>query len=465
MAAVDGMRNVTRAATDGASVRGASVRMAESKSAAMIADRIRAKIDAGCAALLAASLVLLAGCADDRSTQPRLAASVAERGAACNTTPNSGCPPCPACPPSAQKPQPAASATLTPASFTDLPNWRDDDHAAALVAFQRGCRALERRAAWRSACTQAANVAVDRHSAQAFFESQFQVFRVASSDGATSGLVTGYYEPILRGSRKRSGAFAHPVYAAPDDLISVELAGSQPEVAGLRLRGRLEGRRLVPYHTRGDIDQGKAPLQGKELVFIDDPIELFFLHVQGSGRVRLESGEMVRVGYADQNGHPYRSIGRSLIDRGELLPEQASMQGIQAWARANPGRVAELLSQNPSYIFFREVPTSEAPPDTGPQGSLGVPLTAGRSMAVDARSVPLGAPVYLATTYPNTSRALERLMVAQDTGSAIRGAVRGDFYWGSGPEAGREAGRMRQQGRMWVLLPRDYTPGNDTRTP
>lgn len=437
-------------------------RTTRSRSAPMIAERLMAGPLAKIVALglLAVSCVGLSACSDDRSAERLVPMSQARQGATCNSP---ACPPCPACPSNAQKSEPAPSATLTPASFAELPNWRDDDHAAALVAFQRGCKVLERRTAWRTACTQAG--ATDRQSAQGFFESQFQVFRVASSAGSATGLITGYYEPILRGSRRRAGAFAHPVHAPPDDLISVDLAGTQPEVAGLRLRGRIEGKRLVPYHTRGEIDQGRAPLQGKELVWIDDPIELFFLHVQGSGRVRLDSGEMVRVGYADQNGHPYRSIGRTLIERGELLPEQASMQGIQAWARAHPNRVAELLSQNPSYIFFREVPPSEAPPDAGPQGSLGVPLTTGRSMAIDPRSVPLGAPVYLATTYPNTSRALERLMVAQDTGSAIRGAVRGDFYWGSGPEAGREAGRMRQQGRMWVLLPRDYTAGTDTRTP
>lgn len=414
-------------------------------------------------ALAVAGSLLLVACSDDRLAGRRIAAGASERGTTCN----SACPPCPACPPQVQatKPEPPATTTLTPAPFSELPGWRDDDHAAALATFQRGCKALERRNAWRTACALAGNVPLERRAAQSFFESQFQLFRVASSDGRTAGMITGYYEPILRGSRRRTGPFAHPLYAPPDDLITIDLAGTHTEVAGLRLRGRLEGKRLVPYHTRGEIDQGRAPLQGKELLWIDDPIELFFLHVQGSGRVQLDSGEMVRVGYADQNGHPYRSIGRALIDRGELQPERASMQGIQAWARANPDRLGELLSQNPSYIFFREVPASEAPAEAGPPGSLGVPLSAGRSLAIDTRSVPLGAPVYLATTYPNTSRPLERLMVAQDTGSAIRGAVRGDFYWGSGAQAGREAGRMRQQGRMWVLLPREYTPEGDSKTP
>jgi len=189
---------------------------------------------------------------------------------------------------------------------------------------------------------------------------------------------------------------------------------------------------------------------GKEIVYVDDAVEAFFLQIQGSGRVRLESGEELRIGYADQNGHPYQSIGRYLVEQGELKLGEASLQGIQAWARANPGRVVELLNQNPSYVFFRELP----PADTGPIGSLGVPLTAERSLAVDPRFVPLGAPVYLATTRPNSELPLERLMIAQDTGGAIRGPVRADFFWGTGEDAGLLAGRMRQQGRMWVLLPR-----------
>jgi membrane-bound lytic murein transglycosylase A len=231
----------------------------------------------------------------------------------------------------------------------------------------------------------------------------------------------------------------------------IDLAAVAPETKNLRLRGRLDGRRVVPYFSRAEIENGAAPVAGKEIVFVDDPIEAFFLQIQGSGRVRLDSGEEVRIGYADQNGHPYQSIGRYLVDKGELKIGEASMQGIQAWARANPARLPELLNQNPSFVFFRELP----PADTGPIGALGVPLTAERSIAVDPRFVPLGAPVYLATTRPNSDLPLERLVLAQDTGGAIRGAVRADFFWGTGPEAGSLAGRMRQQGRMWVLLPKE----------
>lgn len=187
---------------------------------------------------------------------------------------------------------------------------------------------------------------------------------------------------------------------------------------------------------------------------MDDVVDLFFLQVQGSGRLKLEDGEMARVGYAEQNGHPYRSIGRLLVERGELSVEEASMQGIRAWGQRNPAKLAGLLNENASFVFFRELPTGAS----GPLGSLGVPLTAGRSLAVDTRVIPKGAPVFLATTWPATDKQLSRLMVAQDTGGAIKGNVRADFFWGFGAEAGDQAGKMRQQGKLWVLMPMGYVP-------
>jgi membrane-bound lytic murein transglycosylase A len=239
-------------------------------------------------------------------------------------------------------------------------------------------------------------------------------------------------------------------------MLVIDLAAIYPELKSLRLRGRLQGNRVVPYWNRAEIEAGTAPVRGKEVLWVDDPVELFFLQVQGSGRVRLEEGknggDTVRVGYADQNGHPYRSIGKWLIDKGEITPDKASMQGIKDWGRRNPERLPELLNANPSYVFFRELPSS----GRGPLGAMGVPLTNERSIAVDPRGVPLGAPVWLATTRPNAREALNRLMLAQDTGSAIRGNVRADFFWGYGEEAGKLAGAMKQKGRMWLLLPRDY---------
>jgi len=208
-----------------------------------------------------------------------------------------------------------------------------------------------------------------------------------------------------------------PIHGVPDDLVDVELAGVYPDLARFRLRGRLEGNRLLPYWTRAEIERLGAELPAPVLLWAEDPIELFFLQVQGSGRVELPDGSRIRIGYADQNGHPYVSIGRWLIDQGEMTLAQASMDGIKAWAATHPERLSELLGANPSYVFFRQLPAGEG----GPIGALGVPLTDGRSIAVDPRSVPLGAPVYIDATEPNSTHPLRRLVVAQDTGSAIKG--------------------------------------------
>ena len=270
-------------------------------------------------------------------------------------------------------------------------------------------------------------------------------------------MVTGYYEPLLAGSRTKTARFTVPLYAPPDDLLTIDIVSVYPDLKDKRLRGRIDGRKVVPYWTRAEIEGGRAPLDDKVLVYVENPIEAFFLEIQGSGRVKLADGSVMRVGYADQNGHPYHSIGRVLIDRGEITLERASMQGIREWGRQHPDQLPALLAENPSYVFFREVPapvpgSTEAAID-GPYGTLGVPLLAGRTIAVDRRSIPLGAPVFLATTYPLSTKPLQRLVLAQDTGGAIRGAVRADFFWGFGDNAGREAGRMKQDGRMWLLWP------------
>ena len=211
---------------------------------------------------------------------------------------------------------------------------------------------------------------------------------------------------------------------------------------------------MLPYWNRAQFGERAEQAQAPVLLWAEDPIELFFLQVQGSGRVQLPDGKTVRIGYADQNGHPYQSIGRWLVSQGELTLDKASMEGIKRWAQDNPQRLNELLNTNPSYVFFREMPSASG----GPVGALGVPLSEGRSIAVDPRYVPLGAPVFMSTTYPLSDKPLERLVVAQDTGGAIKGVVRADFFWGFGAEAGREAGKMRQQGRMWVLLPAGMKP-------
>lgn len=373
------------------------------------------------------------------------------------------CAPCPACvAPGQPQVQPPAAEPLQPAQWSDLPSWADDDLRAAFPSFLQSCKGLASKPQWllwRAACEEAQampkSTAADNVALRRFFESRFKPYLLTNPDGGHAGLITGYYEPLLKGSRFKSPTYNQPVLGVPRDLITIDLGDVVPQVKNLRLRGRLQGNKVVPYYSRAEINalEAKNTFADRVLLWVDDAVELFFLQVQGSGRVRLPDGKLVRVGYADQNGHPYQSVGRVLIDRGDLKPEQASMQGIQAWARANPAKLGELLNANPSYVFFKEVPVKSTNPDEGPAGALGVPLVAGRSIAVDPRSIPLGAPVFLDSTLPNSTVPLRRLVLAQDTGGAIKGVVRADFFWGFGADAGAQAGRMKQQGKMWVLLP------------
>ncbi|SOD39893.1 murein transglycosylase A [Nitrosovibrio sp. Nv4] len=348
---------------------------------------------------------------------------------------------------------PSPAPVLKPTGWDSLTGWSEGDVLPALDAFLRSCSVLKNQPLWQETCIQADSMrGQTAASLRQFFESHFVPHQVLNSDGSGDGLITGYYEPLLKGSRTQSRRYRYPLYTTPDELLVVDLSEVYPELKNMRLRGRLQGRKVVPYYSRSDIASNPSRLQGKELLWVDDEVELFFLQIQGSGRVELENGEIVRVGYAEQNGHPYKSIGKLLVERGELPLEKASMQGIKAWGQRNPQKLGELLRQNSSFVFFLELPAAVP----GPLGSLGVPLTAGRSLAVDPRAVPQGAPVFLATTWPNTDKQLYRLMVAQDAGGAIKGNVRADFFWGFGREAADQAGKMRQTGKMWVLMPTSY---------
>lgn len=364
-------------------------------------------------------------------------------------------------------------------SFADLPGWADDRHADALAAFLTGCKAIKPDKPLAAACAAARSLpAGDDAVARAFWEVRFEPVELSHGNGATDGLVTGYYEPVIRGCRARAPGCSVPIHGVPDDLITVDLAAIDPDLKGKRLRGRLDGRKLVPYASRAEIDarnrieaqnggpagkgsggdtigagNGKsplAPLPAPILAWAADAVDLFFMQVQGSGRLQMEDGTVMRVGYADQNGHPYRPVGRTLVERGALPRDGVSMQSIRGWLSANPAERDAVLASNPSYVFFRELP----PSDDGPLGSLGVPLTPARSIAVDVNAVPLGSPVWLVTTDPDDGSAIRRLMAAQDTGGAIRGTVRADLFWGRGEVAAAKAGRMQQPGRMWLLRPR-----------
>lgn len=345
------------------------------------------------------------------------------------------------------KPAPHAIATYTDATWQDLPAVSDTDLLAGFQAWRNGCEKLSRDAVWADTCTAAVGVPADAAQVRGFLQQNLQVHSLRSAENSANGLITGYYEPVYPGSLKRTESTTVPVYGVPDDMIVVDLASVYPELKGKRLRGRLEGRVLKPYDTAQVINQNgvKAPV----LAWLTDPMDLQFLQIQGSGRVQLDSGRQLRLGYADQNGHPYRPIGRWLVEQGQLQKEDVTMGSIHAWAMNNPQRVPELLASNPSYVFFTARPDS----NEGPRGSLNVPLTAGYSVAIDRKVIPLGSLLWLSTTKPDGSPVV-RPVGAQDTGGAITGEVRADLFWGTGAEAGELAGSMKQQGQIWMLWPK-----------
>ncbi|HYP68252.1 MAG TPA: MltA domain-containing protein [Thiobacillaceae bacterium] len=356
----------------------------------------------------------------------------------------------------------SSAGQLRPVDWPALASWNAQSVSGAWPAFLQSCDALRNQAIWQTICATARAVdPKDASAQQRFFEENFLPYSVASADNSLDGTITGYYEPVIKGDRIPSEGARFPVYGVPNDLIAVDMGSLYPELKNLRLRGRLEGNKLVPYYSRAEIESGDGRFEAQPIAWAEDPVELFFLQIQGSGLIELPNGERMHVGYADQNGHPYRSIGRLLVERGELKLEESSMQGIKDWARRNPDKLPELLASNPSYVFFRELPNELS----GPLGALGVPLTVGRSIAVDPKFIPLGAPVFLSTTEPLSNQALDRLVMAQDTGGAIAGPVRADLFCGVGPGAGELAGRMKQKGRLWVLLPKDYPLQSATRSP
>jgi membrane-bound lytic murein transglycosylase A len=369
-------------------------------------------------------------------------------------------------PPPAAPEKPAPDRlTLTPASFAALPGWNEDRIAEALPALQRSCARLLRadpatalgiagRAAdWKPFCT-----AIDGPQTEAALRRVAErelVPVLAGNNGAAEGLFTGYFEASLNGSRTRTGRFTVPLLGPPADLVSVDLGEFRDSLKGQRIAGRVENGRLRPYEDRAAIERGALGGKAPVVLWTDSAVDAFFLHIQGSGRVTLPDGQVVRLNFAAQNGHPYTAIGRTLIDRGALTAETVSMQTIRDWLAANPAEAPGVMARNASYVFFRE---TAAKPDEGPQGAEGVPLTAGRSLAVDRAFLPMGLPLWLEATRPSadgaTDLSFRRLMVAQDTGGAIRGPVRGDVYWGHGPDAAAIAGRMKHKGRYWLLLPK-----------
>ncbi len=361
-------------------------------------------------------------------------------------------------------PPPAPPLSFTQVEFAALPGWSQDELGLALPALVRSCARLAGRpgeqrlgaagwvggtvADWRAPCA-AINktAATDLSVARGLVETWFVPFQMRTPKGET-GLVTGYYEAELKGALFPGGEFKAPIYARPDDLVTVDLGAFKPKLKGQNIVGQVAGGRLGPYPARRDIDAGLLAGRGVELLWAEDPVDVFFLHIQGSGKVRFPDGSERRIGYAMSNGRVFTGIGRLLLDAGKIARNQASMQGIRDWLRANPREGREFMERNARYIFFRWIDGD------GPIGAQGVALTAGRSIAVDPRFVPYGMPVFLDTTWPGGTRPLRRLMVAQDTGAAIKGPLRADFFWGTGGPALKYAGGMKQQGRFYILVPK-----------
>ncbi len=338
-----------------------------------------------------------------------------------------------------------------PISWNQLDGWSEDDQDQAWPALLHSCKAMKSKPGWQSICLAAEKLdQPDRVQARLFFETWFRPHRVYGTKGRTEGLITGYYEPLLFGSREPSSRYRFPLYSRPESLLTIDLGERFPALKNARVRGRLVGNRVIPFYSRADIEADHSLLAGSELLWLDDRDALFFLQIQGSGRVQLPDGRIIGVGYSDQNGHVYRAIGKVLVDRKELALEDVSLFSIRQWLRDHPDQAQDLLNQNPSYVFF----VLRDKPGEGPVGSLNVPLTPRRSIAIDPELISLGVPMWLSTHYPgDVERPLKQLVFAQDTGGAIKGTLRADLFWGHDTDAERAAGTMKSRGSLVVLLP------------
>ena len=356
-----------------------------------------------------------------------------------------------------------AEASFHPVGFTDLPGWEDDDHASALSAFLRSGDGLAAAASKGASsgitrdllriCREAAALPADTaDKARRFFEFWFTPHRVVHD--RSEGLLTGYYEPVVTGSRTRAGLYQTPVLARPPDLINLVDEAMRGTTGAALSHARRTADGIVPYATRAEIEAGALDDRGLEILYLADPVEAFFMHVQGSGLVQLADGGRVRLTYDGKNGHPYTSIGRHLVETGAFRADEITMDFLARWLRADPQRGRQVMRKNASYVFFRALEGSEG---QSALGVMGTPLTPGRSLAVDAGVHSLGTPVYVVAPElrpPGEYGSFQRLMIAQDVGSAITGPERGDIYFGSGNEAGRRAGTTRHAGHFFVLLPR-----------
>ncbi len=368
------------------------------------------------------------------------------------------------------------SVQFTPVAFRELPEWGKDDHASALAAFMRSCDLVIKASragnkagatpttpALLKACDDAlknAGKPVTAAAARAFFEINFVPHAVVHA--GPSGLLTGYYEPTVEGARQRSAKFPIPLYRRPPELVNLVEETERGAKGHALTHGRQTGTGVEPFATRAEIEQGALKGRGLELAYLPSAVDAFFLQVQGSGRIVLPDGSHMRITYDGKNGHPYMSVGRHLIDSGHFTVASMSLAALSDWLKADAERGRRAMWQNKSYVFFRELTGDEA--TRGPQGVLHIPLATGRSLAVDTGVHAIGTPIYVsspALTHAGSATGFNRLMVAHDVGSAIKGPERGDIYFGSGADAGKIAGVTKHPGRFFVLLPH----GSPTRTP
>lgn len=341
--------------------------------------------------------------------------------------------------------------TIISPEWSNLPGWESDRHSEAWPALLQNCKVMPRKdSVWQPICDLAGLIpSPTDQTAREFFEKYFEPQQLFASDGDATGLLTGYYEPLLKGSFQPDERYKYPLYKTPEQMLIVELDSLYPELKGRRVRGRLVGNKVVPFYDRAAIDGEELPLKGQEIIWVDNRDDVFFLQIQGSGRVELPDGKVVGVGYDNQNGHPYVSIGKVLINSGKIERKHMNLFTLKDWLRENDDEAQELLNANPSYVFFN----LREDANEGPRGSLNVPLVAERSIAVDRKTIKLGSALWVNTRYPDES-PLRKLVFAQDTGGAIKGELRGDFFFGNGKEAEYHAGRMKQNAEFWLLRPK-----------
>jgi len=332
-----------------------------------------------------------------------------------------------------------SKANLKQSAWSELKDFENDDLDLSLEVFKKACVRSKRYDTFKETCAKAQETT----NAKKFFQENFTPFKLYDDKDSEQGLITGYYEPLLNGSRIKTGKFQYPIYKMPNDLITVDLSSVYPALKKYRLRGQLKGNKLIPYNTRAQMESKKDL---EPICYVDSKVDLFFLQIQGSGKVKFQDGTIINVGYANQNGRRYNSIGKAMIKKGYITPDQGSLQGIKKWFEDNPNKVDEVLNINESYIFFQESKRSAT-------GALGVELVAQRNLAVDRSYIPLGMPVFIQTNNPLNKKEINQLMIAADVGGAIKGQIRADFFWGNTKEAEEVAGKMKQKGILYMLIP------------